>query len=119
MTHLIMSGQVKPLTPVKLAFAGMLIGRLQRDGEMWIRASIAARLIAVPELAVHNYAGCDGWRCIWESVRLKDGRVALRKFYAEADVKRTAQRLKNGGKTERPRARELDEPLSAPGGRFF
>lgn len=94
MTHIIMSGPIKPLTPAERAFAGMLLGRLQRNGETWVRAKIAAQMIGVPSDHLSNYAAVAAWRFTLETVRLENGRIKPRKFFAESDVKQTTKRLK-------------------------
>jgi hypothetical protein len=57
----------KPLTEVERNFQGAVIGRIEREGELWVRADAAARLIQRSERMTYIYAFDHRWRSIQEA----------------------------------------------------
>jgi hypothetical protein len=96
MTHIIMSGPIKPLTEIERAAAGLKVGYYFAHGELWLSARKTMELLGYDyknggALARHALTGRK-----WRYLRLPhvgEGR-RYRAYYAQKDVLMTAERLK-------------------------
>lgn len=95
MTHIIMSGPIKPLTEAERVFAGLSIGVLEFDGETWLRVHKAANVLGLTTVDAWNHAQLSKWRFIHRPTPMnRAGHSKVVKYFAKADVVRTAERLK-------------------------
>jgi hypothetical protein len=97
MTAIIMSGPIRPLTEVERFFAGIKIGRIELNGEVWIRRNNANRMLGRVEAnQLTQLAEASGWRTIQPHSIRKGPKDKWPIYYALSDVMQTVKQLKKG-----------------------